>query len=231
MVGGSGKFLREKHSMDRHRCRPELSERSGSHWYILISGKIRMDQWPLPCFQGNWYGPMALKVRQKFPRETGIGPWMALPNSENSRRLWSEIPCWKGFPAYLMLLENSSRICWQREMLSLPRFGGCWIIGPSGTLLDFAEREEHFTLRSQIEGSCPTRLLLGPMALLQCPVPTPPKDLEICFFLGWLREWKGDRYRRGLFTQRISRISEISLGNGRILLSFHSENPLESLNL
>ena len=36
---------------------------------------------PLPCFQGNSHGPMALKVRQKFPSLTGIGPWMALPST------------------------------------------------------------------------------------------------------------------------------------------------------
>ena len=35
-----------------------------------------MAQWPLrPYFQGNSYGSMALKARQKFPPETGIGPW------------------------------------------------------------------------------------------------------------------------------------------------------------
>ena len=70
---------REECSMDRYRCRPGLSERFGSHWSIwisaeihmdqsvaaLLSGKIRMDQWP-------W------KLIKSYP-ETGIGPWMALP--------------------------------------------------------------------------------------------------------------------------------------------------------
>ena len=39
--------VREEHSMDRCRCRPELSERFGSHWSIWISVEIRMEQWPL----------------------------------------------------------------------------------------------------------------------------------------------------------------------------------------
>ena len=40
----------------------------GSHWSILISGEIRMDQWPLPpCIQRDSYGPVTLKVRQSFP--------------------------------------------------------------------------------------------------------------------------------------------------------------------
>ena len=42
---------------------------------------------PIPwclVFRENLYGPMALKVHQKFPR-TGIGPWLALPN--NRRKL------------------------------------------------------------------------------------------------------------------------------------------------
>ena len=40
----SGPDLREEHSVDRCRCRPQLSERFGSHWSILISVEIRMDQ-------------------------------------------------------------------------------------------------------------------------------------------------------------------------------------------
>ena len=37
-------IYREEHSVDRCRCRPELSERFGSHWSIWISRGIRMDQ-------------------------------------------------------------------------------------------------------------------------------------------------------------------------------------------
>ena len=145
----------------------------GHNGLCLVYKEIGMDQWPLK-FAKSSSERLALVHGWLFPAQKtreGCGP------KSLAGRVFQQI---------LTLLENSSRICRQREMLSLPRFGGCWIIGPSGTLLDFAEREEHFTLRSQIEGSCPTRLLLGPMALLQCPVPTPPKDLEICFFFGWL---------------------------------------------
>ena len=33
--------------LQRYRCRPELSERFGSHWSNSISRDIRLDQWPL----------------------------------------------------------------------------------------------------------------------------------------------------------------------------------------
>ena len=40
-----------------------------------------MDQRPhVPCFQGNSYGPVALKLHQKFPPRL-VGPWMALPST------------------------------------------------------------------------------------------------------------------------------------------------------
>ena len=45
--GAHSSSCREEHSMDRYRCRPELSERFGRHWSIRISAEIRMDQWPL----------------------------------------------------------------------------------------------------------------------------------------------------------------------------------------
>ena len=39
-----------------------------------------MDQSLVHTFSwGNSYGPMVLKVLQKFPPYTGIGPWMAPP--------------------------------------------------------------------------------------------------------------------------------------------------------
>ena len=80
---------------------------------------------------------------------------------ENPRRLWlSEIHCWKGFPANLTLLENSSPIFRQHEELSLPRFGAAGNFGhfpardmaagksapPSGMLLDFLLRDRHSLL-------------------------------------------------------------------------------------
>ena len=75
--------------------------------------------------------------------------------SESSRRLWlSEIPCWKRFPANSTLLENSSPIFRQHELLSLPRFGHLparktaagKLAAPSGTLLDFLLRDRHSLL-------------------------------------------------------------------------------------
>ena len=75
--------------------------------------------------------------------------------SENSRRLWlSEIPCWKVFGQILTLLENSSPIFGQHEMLSLPRFGhfpamkaaAGKLAAPSGTLLDFLLWDRHCLL-------------------------------------------------------------------------------------
>ena len=46
------------------------SKRFGSHWSIWISGEIRRMVQSLDAFRAfreNLYGPMALKVRQKFP--------------------------------------------------------------------------------------------------------------------------------------------------------------------
>ena len=71
---------REEQSMDQYRSRLKLSENFERHWSILISGEIHMDQALVPIFSwGNSYGPMVLKVLLKFPPNTGIGPWMALP--------------------------------------------------------------------------------------------------------------------------------------------------------
>ena len=53
---------REEHSVDRYRCRPELSERFGRHWSIWhmnFRGNSYGPMAPSPYFQGNLYGPMA----------------------------------------------------------------------------------------------------------------------------------------------------------------------------
>ena len=59
---------REEHSMDRYPSRLKLSENFERHWSIPISGEIHMDQSLVHTFScGNSYGPMVLKVLQKFP--------------------------------------------------------------------------------------------------------------------------------------------------------------------
>ena len=59
---------REEHSMDQYRSRLKLSENFERHWSIRISGEIHMDQSLVHTFSwGNLYGPMVLKVLQKFP--------------------------------------------------------------------------------------------------------------------------------------------------------------------
>ena len=59
---------REEHSMDQCRSRLKLSENFERHWSIPISGEIHMDQSLVHTFSwGNSYGPMVLKVLQKFP--------------------------------------------------------------------------------------------------------------------------------------------------------------------
>ena len=54
--------------MDQYRSRLKLSENFECHWSILISGEIHMDQSLVHTFSwGNSYGPMVLKILQKFP--------------------------------------------------------------------------------------------------------------------------------------------------------------------
>ena len=54
--------------MDQCRSRLKLSENFERHWSIQISGEIHMDQSLVHTFSwGNSYGPMVLKVLQKFP--------------------------------------------------------------------------------------------------------------------------------------------------------------------
>ena len=62
--------LEKEHSMDRCRCRSELSERFGSRWSTRISGEIRMDQW-LPClvFREIRMDQWPLKFAKSFPRD------------------------------------------------------------------------------------------------------------------------------------------------------------------
>ena len=67
-------LVTEEHSMDRCRCRPELSERLGAIGlyefqgnlygplpWCLVSGEICMGQWPwkfVKCFPWDWYWSM-----------------------------------------------------------------------------------------------------------------------------------------------------------------------------
>ena len=82
-----------------------------------------------------------LKFPKGLHRETPKNPGLGCNKSENSRRLW--LSGWKGFPT---LLENSSPIFRQHEMLSLPRFGhfparktaAGKSTAPSATPLDFS---------------------------------------------------------------------------------------------
>ena len=61
-------LCREERSMDQYRSRLKLSENFERHWSIRISGEIHMDQSLVHTFScGNSYGPMVLKVLQKFP--------------------------------------------------------------------------------------------------------------------------------------------------------------------
>ena len=70
---------RKEHSTDQCQSRLEPSRNFESHWSMPISGEF--DELIHRClvFKEDLYGPMALKVCQKFPPKTGIGPWMALP--------------------------------------------------------------------------------------------------------------------------------------------------------
>ena len=61
-------IYREEHSMDQYRSRPKLSENFEGHWSIPFPGEIHMDQSLVHTFSwGNSYGPMVLKLLQKFP--------------------------------------------------------------------------------------------------------------------------------------------------------------------
>ena len=69
--GNHGRLLhhsREEHSMDQYRSRLKVSENFEGHWSISFPGEIHMDQSLVHTFScGNSYGPMVLKVLQKFP--------------------------------------------------------------------------------------------------------------------------------------------------------------------
>ena len=67
--------------------------------------------------------PFACALKTKLTRSVCVES-RTCHQASNSRRLWlSEFPCWKGFRQISTLLENSSPIFRQHEMLSLPRFG------------------------------------------------------------------------------------------------------------
>ena len=85
---GALRFGKEEHSMDRCRCRAELSERFGGHWSNEFQGKYVWTNFLVPCFQGKsvWsVGPTALKVRQKFPRD---GHWSMDGSSRFGKVCW-----------------------------------------------------------------------------------------------------------------------------------------------
>ena len=70
---GDFSWGREDHSMEQYRSRLKLSENSERHWSTLISGEIHMDQSLVHTFSwGNLYGPMVLKVLQKFPPKPAL---------------------------------------------------------------------------------------------------------------------------------------------------------------
>ena len=78
---------REKHSMDQYRSRPKLSENFERHWSIRTSGEIHMDQSLVHAFSwGNLYGPMVLKVLQKFPPTLVLVHGWLFPGSPKNLR-------------------------------------------------------------------------------------------------------------------------------------------------
>ena len=85
---------REEHSMDQYRSRPKLSENFERHWSIPISGEIHMDQSLVHTFSwGNSYGPMVLKVLQKFPPTLALVHGWLFPALEDSERNFSTLKC------------------------------------------------------------------------------------------------------------------------------------------
>ena len=68
-------------SMDRCRCRPDLSARFVSHWSIQTSGKSIWTNPLVSCFQEISVWTNALS---KVSPKVGIGPWIALPREEPS---------------------------------------------------------------------------------------------------------------------------------------------------
>ena len=87
---------REEHSMDPCRSRLKLSENFERHWSIPISGEIHMDQSLVHTFSwGNSYGPMVLKVLQKFPPTLVVVHGWLFPGrawNRRSRRLGGGCP-------------------------------------------------------------------------------------------------------------------------------------------
>ena len=93
--------------MDRYQCRPELSERFGSHWSIMnFRGNSYGPMAPSPCFQGHSYGPMALKVREKFPPRLALFHGWVFPEILLSHR---EEHSMDQYRSRLKLSENFER--------------------------------------------------------------------------------------------------------------------------
>ena len=90
--------FREEHSMDQCRSRPKLSENFEGHWSIPFPGEIHMDQSLVHTFSwGNSYGPMVLKVLQKFPPTLvlvhgWLFPAFAPRSTHTFMKSWLEIP-------------------------------------------------------------------------------------------------------------------------------------------
>ena len=70
--------------MDRCQCRPDFQRNLGAIGPYKFQGIYEYG--PMPwclVFKQNLNGLRALKVRQGFFPETGIGPWMALPSTKS----------------------------------------------------------------------------------------------------------------------------------------------------
>ena len=78
--------------MDRYRRRPELSERFqlGAVGPFEFQGKFAWTNGPFAFFQGNLHGPMALKVRQKFPPSLAlVRGWLFPEIIVKFRQFWA----------------------------------------------------------------------------------------------------------------------------------------------
>ena len=81
--------------MDQCRSRPKLLKNFQDHWSIPISGEIHMDQSLVHTFSwGNSYGPMVLKVLQKFRSTLAlVHGWLfpvSAPRMTGRRSHWTE---------------------------------------------------------------------------------------------------------------------------------------------
>ena len=97
---------REEHALDRYRCRPELSERFGSHWSIYeFQGKIVWTNGPFAFFSGKFVCTNGAESSSKVSPETGPDPWMALPSRKTFQ---PEFGAYQGFARVLKSPSNPS---------------------------------------------------------------------------------------------------------------------------